>query len=68
MINVFIACSYLRGIENIEEEKMEKKVTMWLKNSFSDHWLMVRLNLSSDDVRNCNETTFVKERNSQFGV
>ena len=30
---------------------------------------MVRLNLlSPDDVRNCKETTFVKERNPQFGV
>ena len=29
---------------------------------------MVRLNLGSDDVRNFKETTFVKERNPQFGV
>ena len=30
---------------------------------------MVRLNLGSDDVRNCKETTtFVKEKNPQFGV
>ena len=47
---------------------MEDKVTMKLKNSFSNHWLMLRLNLSSDDVRNCKETTFVKERNRQFGI
>ena len=35
---------------------MEEKVTM------------VRLNLSSDDVRNCKEATFVKEKNPQFGI
>ena len=39
---------------------------MRLKNIFSNHWLMVRLNLSSDDVRNCKETTFVKEKNPEF--
>ena len=38
------------------KKKMQKKVTM------------VRLNLGLDDVRNCKETTFVKERNLQFGV
>ena len=49
--------------------KMEGKVTVRLKKSFSNHWSMVRLNLSSDDVKNCKETTtFVKERNLQFGV
>ena len=43
-------------------EKMEEQVTMRLKKSFSNHWLMVRLNLSSDGVRNCKErTTFVKD-------
>ena len=52
----------------VDEKKLEEKVTIRLKNSFSDHWLMVRLNLSSDDVRNCKELTFVKERNPQFGV
>ena len=41
---------------------MEEKLTMGLKRSFSNNWLMVRLNLSSDNVRNCKETTtFVKE-------
>ena len=41
---------------------MEEKVTMRLKRSFSNHCLMGRLNLSSDDVRNCKETTtFVKK-------
>ena len=29
---------------------------------------MLRLNLKSDDVINCEETTFVKERNRQFGI
>ena len=49
--------------------KMEGKVTVRLKKSFSNHWSMVRLNLSSDDVKNCKETTtFVKERNLHFGV
>ena len=41
------------------KEKMEVKVTMRL---------IVRLNLSSDGVRNCKETTFVKKWNPQFGV
>ena len=27
---------------------------------------MMRLNLSADGVRNCKETTFIKERNPQF--
>ena len=45
---------------------MEEKVAMRLPNSFSNHWLMVRLSLSSDDVINCKETTFVKERIPQF--
>ena len=34
---------------------MEEKVTMWLNNSFSACWLMVRLNLSSDDVKTINK-------------
>ena len=50
------------------KEKMEEKATIRSKNSFSNHWLMLRLNLYSDDVRNCKETTFVKEGNPQFGV
>ena len=29
---------------------------------------MMRLNLSSDDIRNCKETMFANERNPQFGV
>ena len=48
------------------KETIEEKVTMRLKNGFSNHWLMVRLYLSSDDVRNCKEATFLKERNPQF--
>ena len=35
---------------------MEEKVTMRLKKNGSNHWLMVRLNLSSDDVRNFKAT------------
>ena len=30
---------------------MEEKVAMELKNSFSNHWLMVRLTLSLRDLR-----------------
>ena len=41
---------------------------MRLNNSFSNHLLMVRLNLSLDNVRNCKETTFLNERNPQFGL
>ena len=29
---------------------------------------MVRLNLSSGDIRTCKETTFIKEKNPQFGI
>ena len=35
---------------------------MRLKENFSSHWLIVRLNLSLNNVRNCEETiTFIKE-------
>ena len=44
------------------KEKMKEKVTMRLKKSFSNQWLMVRLNLSLDDVRNYKETA------SFFGI
>ena len=48
---------------------MKEKVKKRSKKSFSNHWLIVRLNLRSDDVRNCEETTtLVEERNPQFGV
>ena len=41
---------------------MAEEVMMGLKMNFSNHWLMVRLNLNLDNVRNCEETaTFVKE-------
>ena len=41
---------------------MEERVMMGLKRIFSIHWLMVRLNLSSDNIRDYKETTtFVKE-------
>ena len=39
------------------KQKMDEKVTMKLKNNFSNHLLMVRLNLSLDDVKICKETT-----------
>ena len=59
---------YLFFVHSYAKSKMKEKVTMWLKNRFSNHWLMVRLNLCSDDKRNCKKTTLVKQRNSQFGV
>ena len=59
---------YLFFVHSYEASKMEEKVTMWLKNRFSDHWLMVRLNLCSHDKRNCKKATFIKERNPQFGI
>ena len=44
------------------KQKMDEKVTMKLKNIFSNLLLMVRLNLGLGDVRNCKETTaLVKE-------
>ena len=53
----FLICkTALRSIKNREQ------VIMRLKRSFSNHCLMVRLNLSLDSVRNCKKTTkFVKE-------
>ena len=45
-----------------KNEKMKEKVAMGLKRSFSSHWLIVRLNLSSDNGRNHKETTtFLKK-------
>ena len=50
-------CPEMHSIKNSEEGKNER-----LKRSFSNHWLIVRFNLSSDDVKNCKETTlFTKE-------
>ena len=66
MYLLFVHSSVASKIET--KEKMEEKVTIRLKNSFSNHWLMVRLNLSSDDVINFKETTFVKEKNPQFCI
>ena len=64
---LFFVHSYVAS--KIEKKvKIEETVMMGLKNSFSNRWLMVTLHLSSDDVRNCKETTFVKERNPQFDV
>ena len=64
---LFFVHSYIASkIET--KEKMEENGAMRLLNSFSNNWLMIRLNLKSDDVINCQETTFVKERNRQFGI
>ena len=62
LMYLFFVHSYV-ALKTETKEKMEEKVTLKLKNSFSNHWLMVRLSLSSDDVRNCKETAFVRERN-----
>ena len=61
-----------------KNEKMKEKVAMGLKRSFSSHWLIVRLNLSSDNGRNHKETTTflkkceklsnVRRKNCQIGV
>ena len=48
------------------EKQIEEKITMRLKNDLSNYWLMVTLILSSDDVRNCTETTLVKDSHLQF--
>ena len=34
---------------------------MRIKRSFSNYWLMVRLNWGSNDVRNCKETSTLAE-------
>ena len=42
---------------------------MRLKMNFSNHWLMVTLNLSSDNARSCEEiNTFVKEYEKTYYV
>ena len=57
------------NIKNKDEGKNGRESNDEIKVSFSNHRLMVRLNLSSDDVRNGKETTtFVKERNLQIKV
>ena len=40
---------------------MEEKVTMRLKMNFSNHWLMMRFNLSLNNVRNKEETTTLEK-------
>ena len=61
LIYLFLVHSYV-AVEIKKKEKIEENVTMGLKVNFSNHWLMVRLNSSSDNVRNCEETTtFVKD-------
>ena len=56
---IFFVDSYV-ALKIEMKENMEKKVTMRLKNSFSNHWLLVRLNLSSDDTRNCKKQRSLK--------
>ena len=63
---LFFADSYIASkIEN--KTKMEEKVTMGLKSNLKgtireNYWFMMILNLSSDNIRNCEETNvFVKE-------
>ena len=46
---------------------MKERVRMGLKMNFSNYWLMVRLNLTSDNERNWEETTtFVKELEKKY--
>ena len=47
-------------VANIEEKR-----TMGLKVNFSNHGLMVRLNLGLDNVRNCEETTKFMKRSKK---
>ena len=63
---LFFADSYIASkIEN--KTKMEEKVTMGLKSNLKgtirgNYWFMMILNLSSDNIRNCEETNiFLKE-------
>ena len=59
---------YLFFVHNYVASEMVETITMSLKNRFSNHCFMVRLNFSLDYVRNCKEGTSIKERNPQFGV
>ena len=55
-VHSYVASKIEKKEENVRESNDE------IKEGFSNHWLMVRLNLSVDDIRNCKETTtFVKE-------
>ena len=69
VIHVFIFCSWLGSIKNRDEGKNGRESNNEIKKELFKS-LMVRLNLSSDDVRNCKETTtFIKKkRNPRFGV
>ena len=57
---LFFVHSYIAAkIE--KKEKIEEKVTMRFKMNFSNHRLILRLNLSLNNTRNCEEiTTFLK--------
>ena len=59
----------LRSIINREERKKGRETKIGLNRSFTNHWLMVTLNFSLDNVRNFKETTtFVKklEKSSEY--
>ena len=65
--SIFGHCYVVSKIE--KEEKMEEKQMRRSKRSFTNHWLMVRLNLSSHDLRNCKETIrFVKELRKNYWI
>ena len=69
---MFIFGSQQRSIKKRDEGKNRREskdeIKKELFKSLSDIEF-IRLNLSLDDVRKCKETTtFVKERNPQFGV
>lgn len=50
-----------------KDKKIEENVTMKLNMNFPNHWLMVRLNLTLDNVRNCDGSiTVVNEYEKIF--
>ena len=68
LMYLFFVHSYV-ALKIEKKEKMEEKVKMRLKKSFSNHWLIMRLNLSLDDIKNCKDTTALfKEKNPRFDI
>ena len=50
-----------------KDKKIGENVTMKLNMNFPNHWLMVRLNLTLDNVRNCDGSiTVVNEYEKIF--
>ena len=49
VLSIFVHCYVASKIK--KEEKMEEKGMIRSKISFTNHWLMVRLNSSSHDVK-----------------